>query len=192
MKLKFFLIYLLAGAAFIGVSLWVVLSRGKSARAIRTKYRLGGILLTTGAFLSAMSCDTSGIKDSGTDEGGDDGGMVMCYDPVIEEENVVQFTIRHGSSSSANNELAPGDVIFILFQNATMSHYALVVRAMDQDITVLQRTALDLGDAKYLEVEVPLSEEITYKGQAVLEVTGGEGEAAEDQTTVGAMNVTII
>ena len=32
------------GIAFIGVSLWVTMSRGRNARAIRAKYRLGGAI----------------------------------------------------------------------------------------------------------------------------------------------------
>ena len=38
MRIKFIAIYLLAGAAFLGVSLWVFLSKGKNASAVRAKY----------------------------------------------------------------------------------------------------------------------------------------------------------
>ena len=34
------------GTAFLAVSLWVWLSNGKSAKAVKAKFRLGGALLT--------------------------------------------------------------------------------------------------------------------------------------------------
>ena len=76
MKIKYFLIYVFVGAAFLGVSLWAFLSGGRSARALRAKYRLGGILLTTWAMLSISSCCGHIIPE------------VTCYDPVV-PENIV-------------------------------------------------------------------------------------------------------
>ena len=52
MKIKFLAIYIVVGAAFLIASLWVTLSGGKSAKAIRCKYKLGGIVLTAWAMLS--------------------------------------------------------------------------------------------------------------------------------------------
>ena len=45
MKTKAFIVYVALGVAFAAVSLWVFLSKGKNAKAIRTKYKLGGAFL---------------------------------------------------------------------------------------------------------------------------------------------------
>ena len=55
------------GAAFLAVSLWFALSGGRSARATRLKYRLGGALLSLMA-LTSTACDGP--------------FMQTCYDPA--------------------------------------------------------------------------------------------------------------
>ena len=40
------------GVAFVGVSLWLILSGGRSRRATRLKYRLGGAILSLVALTS--------------------------------------------------------------------------------------------------------------------------------------------
>lgn len=45
------------GAAFLAVSLWVWLSNGKSARAVKAKFRLGGALLTLTGMMTVGSCN---------------------------------------------------------------------------------------------------------------------------------------
>ena len=54
------------GAAFLAVSLWVWLSKGKTAKAVKTKFRLGGVLLTLISTISIGSCGGSPV--------------VTCYD----------------------------------------------------------------------------------------------------------------
>lgn len=78
MKIKYFLIYVIVGAAFLGVSLWVFLSGGKNARALRAKYRLGGLVLTAWAMLSVSSCSCGPLFP-----------QVTCYEPVM-PENIVR------------------------------------------------------------------------------------------------------
>lgn len=53
MKTKALLVYITLGAAFAAVSLWVFFSHGKNAKAIRTKYKLGGAMIAAWALLSA-------------------------------------------------------------------------------------------------------------------------------------------
>ena len=54
------------GTAFLAVSLWVWLSNGKSARAVKAKFRLGGALLTLTGMMTVGSCNI----------------MTTCYDPA--------------------------------------------------------------------------------------------------------------
>ena len=68
MKTKYFLIYVFVGIAFLAVSAWVYFTRGKNAKAIRAKYKLGGIMLTCLAMLTVASCGELG-----------DPPQMMCY-----------------------------------------------------------------------------------------------------------------
>lgn len=54
------------GTAFLAVSLWVWLSNGKSTRAVKAKFRLGGALLTLTGMMTVGSCNI----------------MTSCYDPA--------------------------------------------------------------------------------------------------------------
>lgn len=74
MKIKFFAIYIAAGVAFLGFSLWVFLSKGKNAKAIRAKYKMGGIMLTASSMLMASACQCS--------------PTVTCYEPMDPNERV--------------------------------------------------------------------------------------------------------
>ena len=76
MKIKFLTIYAVAGVAFLAVSLWAFLSGGRSAKALRYKYKLGGIMLTAWAMISAVSCE--GVIPTVTCYE----PAVRCYDPV--------------------------------------------------------------------------------------------------------------
>ena len=62
------ILFVALGIAFLAVSLWLILSGGRSARATRLKYRLGGAILSLMA-LTSTACD---------------GGPFMqtCYDPA--------------------------------------------------------------------------------------------------------------
>lgn len=65
------------GAAFMAVSLWVVLSGNRSAKAVRAKFRLGGAILT---LLSATSCVP---------------GIISCYDAPAPESGEVKTPTNH-------------------------------------------------------------------------------------------------
>ena len=79
------------GAAFLAVSLWVTLSGGRSARAIRTKYRLGGAILSLTAALSLASCEK--------------GPITTCYDPVT------GFNSIEAPETLSSSELRNGDIV---------------------------------------------------------------------------------
>ena len=62
-------LFIVLGVAFVAVSLWYLLSAGRSKRATRLKYRLGG------ALLSIMAITSTGC-----------GGIITsCYDPAFPE-----------------------------------------------------------------------------------------------------------
>ena len=84
------------GTAFLAVSLWVWLSDGKSARAVKTKFRLGGALLTLTGMMTLGGCDGKGQ-------------LVSCYDPT--PANLI-YIEREGAYTEAQN-VKNGDQISI-------------------------------------------------------------------------------
>ena len=178
MRTKYFLIYVFVGIAFLAVSAWVFLSGGQNAKAIRAKYRLGSILIMATAMLSVASCSIiEGIID--------DGGMVMCYDPVEPEptENIVKFSFvkDEGKEYKYNYELYPGDKISVNIAVPTFKKYLLILNAtVDGERKEIQRTIMEVEDtsATSVKFDIPVSEDITYKGEAQVVVSGYDPDAA--------------
>ncbi len=83
--------------AFAAVSLWLILSGGRSKRATNLKYRLGGMLIGLTA-LASTACEGGGF-------------MTSCYDPVPPMENV-----HHWNIGVANSELRNGDVVVLNYE----------------------------------------------------------------------------
>ena len=82
--------------AFAAVSLWLILSGGRSKRATNLKYRLGGMLICLTA-LASTACEGGG------------GFMPSCYDPYIPEN------YHSWKDSVANSELRNGDVVILYY-----------------------------------------------------------------------------
>lgn len=167
MRTKYFLIYVFVGIAFLAVSAWVFLSGGQNAKAIRAKYRLGGILIMAWAMISVASCSViDGIIDGG--------GMVTCYDPVEPEptDNLVEFSFVRDQNKQYNNEndLCPGDVVEVTINIPTYDKYFVRLGGyIGGDEIELQReeySVQDLENTESVKFEVQLSEDITYRGQA--------------------------
>lgn len=85
------------GAAFAGASLWLILSGGRSRRATRLKYRIGGAILSLVA-LTSTACGS----------GGNETPMVSCYDPAPPREN-----LHFWADGVANSELRNGDIVVL-------------------------------------------------------------------------------
>ena len=88
--------FIIAGlaVAFAAVSAWVWLSGGKSARAVRTKFKIGGLLLTLTTAVATQSCTNT-----------------SCYDPAPPPTNSHRW-LNH----VANSELRNGDVVMLYYR----------------------------------------------------------------------------
>ena len=80
--------------AFVGASLWLILSGGRSRRATRLKYRIGGAILSLVA-LTSTACNGPGP-------------MVSCYDPAPPREN-----LHFWADGVANSQLRNGDIVVL-------------------------------------------------------------------------------
>lgn len=175
MKTKYFLIYVFVGIAFLAVSAWVFFTHGKNAKAINAKYKLGGIMLMCMSMLAVASCGE--ILNP----------MVTCYDVAVEEPttDIARITIKSGDASFKYNEITPGDLFEVSIVNPTFDKYALRVVLNDKEGTDLQKTVLP-ADGAYtqdgLHFSVLLSTDVTYKGEAIVQLQGVVREEPEELT----------
>ena len=91
MKLKYIIILACLGVAFSAASLWVILSGGRNAKAVRAKFRLGGLMLSISSMLALASCEGGGSGILSPD----------CYDP-IPPEIVEYITFGQGEFSAGD------------------------------------------------------------------------------------------
>lgn len=154
MKVRYVIVYAALGVAFLAVSLWVTLSGGKNARAVRAKYHLGGLMLTVASMLSVSSC--GGIL------GGDE---VMCYDPAPPRYITVAIpgTAQH---------VKVGDVIELTVKDCPFKGLRYDLRTTD---TVIQNGELGDGDGVYQVTIKP----IDYHGELCLTVLGISDDGKE-------------
>ncbi|MBQ7639693.1 MAG: hypothetical protein IJS91_01710 [Bacteroidales bacterium] len=183
MKTKYYFIYFIVGAAFLAASAWVFFSRGKNAKAIWAKYRLGGIMLTCLAMLSAASCEHDGV-------------MITCYDVAVEplKNNIVSLSIKHNEPSYRYYEISPGDIFSISIKAPSFEKYILKVIPNNTEGTELQRAELVITDTGVSTFEVPLSGSVTYRGEAVVQIHGVIRENPEelDKVAYGATVIQIL
>lgn len=145
MKIKYAIMLSALAVAFAVASLWVLLSRGKNARAVRTKFRLGGLMLSVTAMMSASSCDGPVFGPT-------------CYDPMSPE--YVTF------ASSVTDTISVGDSIsFSLSNFATLDTCYYTIARCD-NAQKLQEGSVPIVD----EVGVITIGETDYRGRIALTI----------------------
>ena len=131
------------GIAFVGASLWVMLSGGRSAKAIRAKFRLGGAILTLVSFTSLASCENV---------------MVSCYDPAPPPHNTL--TTEAGKGAVYSN----GDKISIYCDFAFADSVTFTLLSDKEEVLQSETMTLEPGEAC---VDITLSVG-DYRGKATL------------------------
>lgn len=168
MRFKAFFIYIALGAAFLGVSLWVILSGGRNAKAIRTKYKLGGALLTAWAMMSAGTCN--GPVPT-----------VSCYDPIPPEVMCYDVAIIQNDIHLESNTLKRGVQILIEVQNPVSEVFIVRIQGKDGSGTLQEeRISLQEGYKLFFTPSSTLP-----AGEAVLAVSavppGENPDPAEEE-----------
>ena len=168
MKTKALFVYIVLGVAFAAVSLWVFLSKGKNARAIRTKYKLGGAMIAAWAILSAANCQGPGP-------------MVTCYEPVPPQNQVLVAAKDQNAQT-----LKCGDIIQVMVLSPTFREYQITLATDGAEPELLQsetfvREEEEMGSWQAI-FEIELAE-TDYKGSVGIKVYGIEAEA--EKTLVG-------
>ena len=154
MKIKFLAIYIVVGAAFLIASLWVTLSGGKSAKAIRCKYKLGGIVLTAWAMLSVASC-----------QGDLNPKMITCYDPAPPE---LVFYLKDNEEVT---DVKSGDVLVVKTPIHIDEVYTVKIFAKNAEKTLLQSVSFTVADmvtdSDFFLYEMTIGD-FDYKGPATI------------------------
>ena len=144
--------------AFAAVSLWLILSGGRSKRATRLKYRLGGMLIGLTA-LASTACEGGGF-------------MTSCYDPAPPPSNE-----HYWSDGVANSELRNGDVVILYYNCLFGEEVTISLRSDDNEpsrVLCSKTYAVKQGD-NHLEFTIDAGD---YRGRAKLgvEYVNYEGE----------------
>jgi len=169
MRFKTFFVYIAIGAAFLGASLWVLLSGGKNAKAVRTKYKLGGALLTTWAMLSAGTCNGP-IP------------TVTCYDPVPPEQPMCyDVAVKLNAVSLESTVVKKGENFKITIEEPYADSF--VARILDAGNKDLQKATLQNEEGSNWNFFFKASSSLPA-GNAVLvvEALHKSGENEEIQT----------
>lgn len=159
MTMKKTLLIIGLGSAFLAVSLLVWLSNGKSARAVKAKFRLGGALLTLTGMMTVGSCNV----------------MTSCYDPA--PQNMV-YIEREGAYDGAL-DVKNGDQVNIKVSYFSAYGVKVTIAKDFQNSEVLQSEIYEITDSNadvlhtinvadhvgeaHLRVYVMISEEENYE-----------------------------
>ena len=170
MKIKFAFIYARAGVAFLAVSLWAFLSNGRSAKAIRYKYKLGGIMLTAWAMLTFASCEGPGP-------------FVTCYDPAPPEYAYIEGT----------DKVKNGDVLIVTVVTELTGKYRCRIFPYPEAET--QELQVQDFECQSGQTECPITIAAgDYKGEAIVYVyyLNAAKDGTETESIIGTSLFTII
>lgn len=162
------------GIAFVGASLWVMLSGGRSAKAIRAKFRLGGAILTLVSLTSLASCENGGF-------------MVSCYDPAPPPTNYHRW-----NNDVANSELRNGDKVILKYvcQFGNEVKVSLVTDDMSEDRVLCSQTYEVAKGENQLEFTIEAGD---YRGRAELCVEYDKYQDGDETTSLmGSIFVAIV
>jgi hypothetical protein len=125
------------GAAFLAVSLWVWLSRGRNAKAVKAKFRLGGMILTLTGIMAAGCTPGSGTT---------------CYEPPIECYDPAPINVVHIEGYSYNHipEVANGEQLSIKAYYMTFKYVGAALLNADKEVLQTEIYTLDGSQGEFI------------------------------------------
>jgi hypothetical protein len=136
--------------AFVAVSLWVWLSRGKNAKAVRAKFRLGGAIIALTSLVNLTSC------------GPDDSFGVTCYDPAPMNE-IYWENYRYNS----NNECRNGEAVEISCYSMRVPKIVVTIENRERS-QELQRATYDINQESITTNITHTIDVGEFRGEAML------------------------
>ncbi|MBO7168794.1 MAG: hypothetical protein J6V43_01770 [Rikenellaceae bacterium] len=164
MERKFTTPFVIAGlaVAFAAVSAWVWLSGGKNARAVRTKFKIGGLLLTLTTAVATQSCTNT-----------------SCYDPA---------PAPYCDLYDEDMKFANGDTLRIYTLYYDYKYYSFNI--VDKENNVLQEEKL--SRPYQLRENPAIVAVGNYVGEAKVNVYGGDDEnAVAQENHIKSFDITI-
>lgn len=153
MKLRYILPYVAVAIAFAAVSLWVILSGGRNAKAVRAKFRLGGIMLGISGLVSMSGCES-----------------LKCYDPVISCYDVAMTdVVTILSQNGEDNRINVGDSLLLTISERTCSSYRYTVMTESDDPQLLQSGDIILNEEGAGAV---VMSDTSYRGKVTVRIYG--------------------
>ena len=183
MKVQSVFVLITVGIAFLAVSLWAFLSNGRSAKALRFKYKLGGILLTAWATLSTASC-------AGT------GPFVTCYEPAVQCYDVAMPAdeISLNVKDKEGNQLKSGNILVVNVEYPFFTRYRIRISYQPEggEPVEIQVAEFDVVDGK-AQAEIKLAD-TQYKGVAHVTFFGltQEEDGTLTESSIGTRDIEII
>lgn len=165
MRIKFIAFYLLAGAAFLGVSLWVFLSKGKNASAVRAKYKLGGMMLTAWTMFSSAACEGVVPQVTCYDTPAPE---VTCYEPAIMENQG-----HIGINGRDDTDIRSGESFEVYIEYPTYNLFKLGIYAGETtEAPLIQEFEYPVDEySSSISFQVELAD-TTFKGEAAVALYG--------------------
>lgn len=149
MKIKSIFIYGALAVAFAAVCVWVFLSGGKNARAVRAKFRIGGLMLSISSMFLTAGCRHI-IQPT-------------CYDTAAPEFVKI-------AQSNTTGDLKVGDVVLITVEYGQFTSYSYEINKGDSS-EVLQSGDLVITDGSGTLTISPTD----YKGPVTIVIYGSDG-----------------
>lgn len=163
------------GVAFAAVSLWVFLSAGRSAKAVRAKFRIGGAILTIVSLTSLAGCNNG------------KGAFVSCYDPASPPTNYHRW-----NNDVPNSEFRNGDKVILKYdcQFGSEVKVSLVTDDMSEDRVLCSQTYEVAKGENQLEFTIEAGD---YRGRAELIVEYDKYQDEDDSLwNFGSIFISIV
>ena len=140
------LFFIVLGIAFLVVSLLVWFSNGKNAKAIKAKYKLGGMILSL-SFFASTGCEP----------------VITCYDPIPQDYVYAEKLYT--------DSIFKGDSVLISIQAKTFSNYSYTLS--DSTATkVLQEGILAAHKNSNSEFTFTINKNLSYIGKVKIDIFG--------------------
>lgn len=142
--------FIVLGFAFLAVSVWVWLGKGENAKAIKAKYKLGGMILSLSFFTA--SCDSGGTVPPD----------VTCY--MIAQSTVII------PDELNKDTLTNGDTLFVQIVNPNFSYYSYSISDSTK-ATIFQNGMLQKAIDSSCHI-IPINKTFNYSGKILVEFYG--------------------
>ena len=157
------LFFIVLGTAFLAVSIWVWFSQGKNAKAIKAKYKLGGMILSLSFFTA--SCN-SVIQPP----------EVTCY--MVAQSFVYIPTDR-------NKEiLTTGDTLFVAIANPGFQYFSYTMTDSTKANILKDGMLIKSTDTNFHLI--PIKNSIKYSGKITIDFYGETKNKIQKEQLIGS------